>query len=581
MAQKVKVEVSVDTKGAKKYVKDLDVDFTNLGDSAKDAGEKTEDAGNKIKGAGGGAKKSGKDAKEGSKGWNVFGKALQMTGIGALVGVLFKFSEVLMGNQRVMDQVNAVANTMSIIFSDLINFIIDGVGAVIDWVSNLGSLGDMFNNVKQNVLDFGGTIKTYIVDTVKKTIEGVGLLGKAIGKLFKGEFKEAGKLAAEGAKTLWDANPIVNIAKKSAEYGKVLKEKVVDGIKKVAKATVDYVKKTYEAGKAIVDTRNEITELIGTLEKEKVAIQNNIDEKTRQRDNENLTFEERKQAAQELLKLEADLLAKEIELAEARVENAQAELRVNQDNLQMQQDLAVAQANLTELKNKDVEQITTQTQAIHDLTVAQSNSIIELQDMVKNGQERELAELKEFYKEKLEQARKAGKGEAQVQEFYNKKKRQIQKKYVDATIQSGANLLGALAQGQEEGSAKWKKLAKAQALINTYLGVTKALSDVEMPFVARLLNAGTQLVMGMNNVKAIDQTEMEGGDEGDSNSGTDTIAGAGAGAGAVEQVASLLPEQLVESLATPDTPPVQAFVVENDISNAQALQQELEIQSTL
>jgi hypothetical protein len=38
MAKEVKVEVKVDTKDAKKDVKELDVDFTNLGDSAKDAG---------------------------------------------------------------------------------------------------------------------------------------------------------------------------------------------------------------------------------------------------------------------------------------------------------------------------------------------------------------------------------------------------------------------------------------------------------------------------------------------------------------------------------------------------------------
>ncbi len=62
----------------------------------QDLGNTADDAGNKIKGAGGGAEKSGDDAKKGSKGWNVFGKALRMTGVGALGGVLFQFSEVLM-----------------------------------------------------------------------------------------------------------------------------------------------------------------------------------------------------------------------------------------------------------------------------------------------------------------------------------------------------------------------------------------------------------------------------------------------------------------------------------------------------
>ena len=45
----------------------------------------------------------------------------------------------------------------------------------------------------------------------------VPLLGKAIAKLFKGEFKEAGKLAKEGAETLWNANPVVDLTRQIVE----------------------------------------------------------------------------------------------------------------------------------------------------------------------------------------------------------------------------------------------------------------------------------------------------------------------------------------------------------------------------
>ena len=358
-------------------------------------------------------------------------------------------------------------------------------------------------------------------------------------------------------------------------------KKVVEGTKKAIDATGKYLKKTYEQGKAIVDTENRLTKLIGTLEQERVAIQKNIDEKTRQRDNENLTFEERKKNAQELLQLEADLLANEIKLQKARVDNLQAELRVNQDNLQMKQELAVAQAKLTELENKDVKQVTEQTQAIHDLTVAQSQSIREIEMLSKFGRERELAELDEFYREQSEKARKAGVDQATVLEMVEMKKQQIRKKYNDITLGATANLFGALAGQQAEGSAKWKKMATAQALINTYLGVTKALSDKEMPFIARMINATTQLVTGMNNVKAIKETEMEGA------SGGDDVSVAGVSipvpqgspiAGAFEE---LIPNQLTEDVAGTGTQPVQAFVVENDISSSQALQEELNLQSTL
>ena len=574
MAKEIKVEVNVDTKDAQKNVKDLDVDFTNLGDSA-------EESKNKIKGAGGGAKDSGEDAKKGAKNWNIFGKALRVTGIGALVGVLFKFSEVLMGNQRVMDTVNTVANTMSIIFSDLVNFIIDANNKVMDFTAELGSMRDIFGNVKEKILDFGDTIKTYIFDKVKEVIEGVGLLGKAIGKLFKGEFSEAGKLAKEGAETLWNANPVVDLTNKTIDYAKKVLPKVIEGTKKAIDKGKEYLKTTYAQGKAIVDTENKLTKLIGTLEQERVAIQKNIDEKTKERDNENLTFEQRKQASQELLKLEKDLLDNQIELQKARVENLEAELRVNQDNLQMKQELAVAEAKLTELKNQDVKQITEQTQAIHDLTVAQGDSIREIEMLSKFGQEREMAELKKHNRELLEQARKAGADQSKVLDDFEMKKKEIRKKYNDITIGASANMFGALAGQHEEGSKKWKKMATAQALINTYLGVTKALSDKEMPFIARMLNAGTQLVMGLNNVKAIKETEMEGAEGGDdvNASGVSMPIPQGSPiAGAFEE---MIPNQLTEETAGTGSTPVQAFVVETDISSSQALQEELNLQSTL
>ena len=574
MAKEIKVEVNFETKDAQKNAKDLDKDFSNLGDSA-------EDSGNKIKGAGGGAEKSGDDAKKGAKGWNIFGKALRMTGIGALVGVLFKFSEVLMGNQRVMDAVNTVANTMSIIFSDLVNFVIDANNKVMEFTAELGSLQDIFGNVKEKILDFGDTIKTYMFDKVKEVIEGVGLLGKAIGKLFKGEFKEAGKLAKEGAETLWNANPVVDLTKKTAKYAKEVLPKVIEKTKELIEKGKDYIETTIDEAKAIVDTENELTKKIGTLEKERVAIQKNIDEKTRQRDNENLTFEQRKQSANELLKLEKDLLDNQIELQKARVENLEAELRVNEDNLQMKQELAVAQAKLTELENKDVEQITAQTQAIHDLTVAQGDSIREIEMLSKFGQEREMEELKKHNRELLEQARKSGADQSKVLEHYEMKKKEIRNKAINATLQAGADLMGALAGQQEEGSKKWKKMATAEALINTYLGVTKALSDREMPFVARMLNAGTQLVMGLNNVKAIKETEMEGAEGGDdvSASGVSMPIPQGSPiAGAFEE---MIPNQLTEETAGTGSTPVQAFVVETDISSSQALQEELNLQSTL
>ena len=44
---------------------------------------------------------------------------------------------------------------------------------------------------------------------------------------------------------------------------------------------------------------------------------------------------------------------------------------------------------------------------------------------------------------------------------------------------------------------------------------------------------------------------------------------------------NLIPNTSNFDATTIGTPPVQAYVVENDISNSQALQEELEVQATL
>ena len=55
---------------------------------------------------------------------------------------------------------------------------------------------------------------------------------------------------------------------------------------------------------------------------------------------------------------------------------------------------------------------------------------------------------------------------------------------------------------------------------------------------------------------------------------SDTPTGIGAG--------GLIPNlEAIDAVELGGTAPVQAFVVENDISNAQALQEQLEIQATL
>ena len=78
----------------------------------------------------------------------------------------------------------------------------------------------------------------------------------------------------------------------------------------------------------------------------------------------------------------------------------------------------------------------------------------------------------------------------------------------------------------------------------------------------------------MKNVQSILATKLPGDDGSTETGPTPAIPQPGGIGGLIPNMGAITP---------PDTAaqPVQAFVVENDISNAQALQEELDIQATL
>ena len=124
----------------------------------------------------------------------------------------------------------------------------------------------------------------------------------------------------------------------------------------------------------------------------------------------------------------------------------------------------------------------------------------------------------------------------------------------------------------KKGTAEYKALASAETIMSTYLGASKALADVPTPF--NFIQAGLIIAAGMKNLKEISKTKVEGGG---SESMPDTVAGLGGGG----DMGGSVPALPTFGDAGSDMPPVQAFVVETDISNAQALQSELDLQSTL
>ena len=141
-----------------------------------------------------------------------------------------------------------------------------------------------------------------------------------------------------------------------------------------------------------------------------------------------------------------------------------------------------------------------------------------------------------------------------------------------------ANSMGQLASLMGEESKAGKALAVGQALINTYSAAAAALAPPPIgagPIFGPIAAIGA-VAAGMANVKKIISTKMPGVTDSGGNDGP---------APDIPQAGGLGPQDInMEAIEQPTlgaTQPAQAFVVETDISNAQALQQELDLQSTL
>jgi hypothetical protein len=186
---------------------------------------------------------------------------------------------------------------------------------------------------------------------------------------------------------------------------------------------------------------------------------------------------------------------------------------------------------------------------------------LELEEIRTRADRKELADSLAFFKEQGKQRK--------INIALNKKKIEADKAMqIDAAQQSFAMGVGLA----KKGTAAYKALASAETIMATYTGATKALADVPSPW--NFIQAGLIIATGMKNLAEISKTKVEGGPGPETMPDTVTdLAGGGDMTGGVPAITF--------GDAGSDVPPVQAYVIETDISNAQALQSELDLQSTL
>ena len=634
--KQVTYKVNVDTKGAVKEVDELN---DSIKDTGKDA-KSTQDSLNTVTGGAVGRFNALKTNVLGAvKSFKSLRVAIIASGIGALVLAVVALGQAFTRSEAGQ---NKFAKLMGVIGSIINN--------LLDVLADLGeALIKVFEDPQQAIKDFANLIKDNIVNRFEGLMELIPALGKAVSLLFKGEFAEAGKVAANAT------------------------GKVVLGVENVVEKTQAAINKTKEFVKELEEEARVAAEIADNRAKaDKIERENTVARAKADREIADLRFKaeqrdkfsvsERIKFLEEASALEEKITNQEIEAARLRFEAKKAEnalskstkedldeqaqleaqlIGLNTSKLRLQKRL---QTSLTTFRNEEKaeresarkaeedaqklkedlrkknekeEQIARDKKKAADEKAQQEELKREeqqwnlLQKITNTAQEQELLELAQQYDKKFELAVGNAELEKALREQQQEDLTAIDKKYSeqraknesDATQKSQQERLDAFEQGarttmnaliaineltqafakEDEASQKKafevnKAIGIANAIINTSVGVSKALASAPPPL--NFINAAIVTASGIAAVKNIQKTQFNSSSF-DTTSPSTSTGGANTsptqppsfnvvGQSGFNQVAGALGQQQ----------PVQAFVVSGDVTTAQQLQNNTITQAT-
>jgi hypothetical protein len=594
------VEINVDSKGAVKGVNDLEKSIDGVNASLKETSGFT----GSIEGVGEGAKKSTTGVGVLSKSFKSLGIAIKATGIGLVIGLLAKLGEVFMQNQKVADVFNTTFEAVSIVFNDFVNFIVNNTGGVIKFFDAI------FKNPLESLKSFAKAFKENIQERFDSYLDTLGYLASAVKKVFSGDFAGALDDVKSAGKESLDVLTGVN---DSFDKGKEFVEKSAEAVK-------NYATETLKAAQENVKLANsaELAAAQQTLLVEKYDRQA---EQLRQiRDEERNSISERKKANDELLLVLEQQEKAMLATADAQLASAQAEAAKNNSienqvavtdalanrlgvlaqiegfrSEQKANDLALdrEQIELTnsklesestlsiERKRFNAEQIEDELARLEalkevDLLEAEQEAL-RLEAIVNNANAETQAKvdaqiaLDEFNEQSRQTNISRDKEISEAKIDLSNKEREITSKNLAAT----ENVLNSFGELAGEQTVAGKGLAIASATINTYRGVSDALAAVTVtPFETALkfANAGAILANGLSNVKKIVSVKVPSTGGGGGGAGSAPSGGAAPTPPSFNVVGASETSALGDAVASQTNEPVQAYVVSNDVTTAQSLE---------
>lgn len=595
MAEKVKFIIDIDDNGSSKVIDGFNDKLKDTKKSSKQAEDSIDNTLNAAKGGANIFKTLGAAIKG----------AFAMTGI---MKVLDMFVTLLMENEKVAELFRKGMVLIQGVFNGLME-VIEPLFPILDKI---------FKDPMQSLKDFGNMLKENILNRFYGLLELIPNLGKAIGLLFKGEFAEAGKVAANAfGKIALGLEDTIGTFEKVGEF-------VVDASKKISKAT----KKAWDNKDLLANAEQNIEKLSilyqGIVEKYDLMA-----EKQRQiRDDETKTIAERMKANEELAKVLDEGAKKEKANINARIGILQTQNKLlgnNKDRqneiLSLTQELTAVDAKYAGLKSEQLTNINALSKEAVDLKKSEVEGTIEANKIIAQANiDRMADDLEKFdarkkmlddeYNQKLDLANseiaKYAEGTQAYIDAVNEKKildaqysadsmalmderikfigeaadqeLEITRNLEQAKVEAVLGAMQGVQQLLGEDSKYGKALAIAQAVISTYQGAAKALGQGGI--VGPIAAAGV-VASGLAQVRAIMQTELPessigGGGGGGGGTASVAMPSVGIVSGQINQT-----NQLQAQLNSQMSKPTRAYVVGQNVTSQQSLDRHIAENATL
>ena len=550
-----RIDVGVTIKGTEKVTSDL----TKVNNKTKGLGESVNMASGALDKMTGGALTAFQGIVGGVKkaiiGIKGFRSVVISTGIGALVVAVGSLVAYFTQTQKGAEKLEIAMAGVKIIFAKLTD-VASTLGEKILWV---------FTEPEQAIKDLWGTIKTYFIDKFNEVVKSVGLLGSAFVKLFNRDFSGALADATEGAKGLFmELTPlgvaietvgaiVENVTPLIGEFVNEVNE-AVDAATKLSNRSIQLRKDQRDLALGFAEGRAQIKEY------------NLVAEDVTQ------TLEDRLVAAQKAIDIEKDLMAERQRLAQEEVDIQKANMALSKNVEADQQKLVDLEVALINIRTESAEMQTTlgnklniiNAQAAAEKATQMKTFLDGLETMGKAEEEATLLRLKNL--KVVADAEKATAMAVRAARL--------------GIVAAGFDALKSMAK-TEEGQ---KRLAISQILVNQGIAMAEAYRGAMQsatgtgPLAAFTAPGFTATMIGMvlSSFASIKGVMNQAG----ASSGSVGTSSGGGGGGGSTQLA-LTPSFDSFGEGALELPAVQAYVLQNNIADADALQQELLNRSSL